>query len=40
MSRKSDYQAFLESKRPESRPAGFDVDEAELNPLMKPFQRG
>lgn len=34
-----DYGAFLERKRIVSAPAGFDIAEEDLNPLLFPFQR-
>jgi DNA modification methylase len=34
-----DYDAFLESKRIVSSSVGFDVDHADIHPLLFPFQR-
>src|SRR6185369_11319777 len=33
------YQAFLRSKVVMADSIGFDIDESEINPLLKPFQR-
>lgn len=35
----SDYQEFIKSKSIKPVLAGFDIDESELNPNLKPFQR-
>jgi hypothetical protein len=34
-----DYEAFLASKRVTAKPAGFDVADDALNPMLYPFQR-
>jgi len=33
------YNEFLESKRRKVIESGFDVDESDLNPMLKPFQK-
>lgn len=33
-----DYDAFLRAKVTIAQPKGFDVDPAEINPLLKPHQ--
>ena len=35
----SDYQTFLASKRILAAPCGFDVPDADINPMLFPFQR-
>lgn len=35
----NDYQEFLQSKRVDVRPQGFDVDLSTINPQLFPFQR-
>lgn len=39
MQASSDYRAFLRSKIKLAQPAGFDIDPAEINPILKPHQR-
>ena len=33
------YREFLDSKRILSEPCGFEVDQADLNPMLFPFQK-
>lgn len=33
------YQQFIESKIQLAEPSGFDIDPAEISPLLKPHQR-
>lgn len=35
----SDYNEFLSSKIPVAEPAGFDIEQGELNSLLMPFQK-
>jgi hypothetical protein len=35
----TDYKEFLESKRKTFVESGFEIDDSELNPLLKDFQK-
>ena len=35
----SDYQAFLSTKQTYSAACGFEVADADINPMLFPFQR-
>jgi hypothetical protein len=34
----SAYQEFIASKRLLAAPCGFEVEDSDLNPMLKPFQ--